>query len=156
MKKNIFVFFIMMFPVLLNAQTVKFSFALKDSCVYVREKMHDFEINIQNNTSKDIWVDLGAINFKVYMENDFLFPFSDTTIGFYVINDKTFKDGFVLVKKNSFILFTKKTTLFENYYLDKNKKYSVKAYYKNARNKFLKKVYRIDSYIGEGIFLLCD
>jgi hypothetical protein len=139
----------------MKSQSIEISFSLIDSCINIIDQTNAIQIAIQNNTNRDIWVDLEAIRFEIYLEGQIVTPVESTTIGVYSPKEQISKDGFVLVKKTSNVLVINHSSLYRNYQLIENREYCLKGYYKDARNKKFRMIYNSNIDIGKNFFRIC-
>ena len=61
-KKLLVILLIIGSSIQLKGQTVDISFSLLDGCIDQTEEMMDIQINAQNRTNKNIWIDLKERN----------------------------------------------------------------------------------------------
>lgn len=154
--KAVFIFVLVLLSNIVKSQSIEISFFLTDSCININSQTNAIQITIKNNTNKDIWVDLEAIKFTIYLDDKIVNPIEVTTIGIYSPKEKISQDGFVLVKKASNVLVINHSNLLKNYQLDKNREYCLKGYYNNARNKSFKMVYKNNRDIGKNFLKICE
>lgn len=153
--KVVFIFTLLLWSINMKAQSIEISFSLPDSCLNLNNQTNAIQIDIQNTSNRDIWVDLEALGFEIYLDSEKLNPVESTTIGVYSPKEQISKDGFVLVKKGSNVLVINHSSFYRNYQLNENREYCLKGYYKNARNKKFKMIYNSNKDIGENFFRIC-
>ena len=140
----------------MNSQTIEISLNLDNNCLDINRQMNTIQITVQNNSNNNIWINLNAISFTIYSEGILIKPIVHDTIGHYAPGESKFKNGYLLVRKESTTTIRNSTTMFHNYQFDKNKKYCLKGYYSNARKGIFKKIYNIESQLCEIEFSICE
>ena len=154
MAKKLFGWLFIISTIQLKGQTVDISFSLLDGCIDQTKEMIAIQINVQNRTNKNIWVDLNGVDFVICQDDKIITPFEVMIIGFFPPNDKMSRKGFLRVKKMSDETAIIYTSLFKNYILDENKTYYLVGFYKSVRKR--RSVYKTETDIGRISFKVCN
>ena len=160
--KVLHMFVLVLLSTLAKSQTIEISFSLIDSCVVINRPTNGIQITVSNNTDKNTWVNLLAINFTVFSEGKFIKQIDEMNtneiviVEFYDPMGNKLKNGFLLVRKGDTTMIRNYTGLFKNYQFDKNREYTLNGYYENNRKRIFKRVFNDNMEIGNNNLRVCE
>lgn len=152
MKTCLTLLLIFFIPKISTSQPLEISLSL-DSCLELNNDFNSIEIIITNLSTKDYWVDIYAFDFNISKGASILNSNGSESISFFYPQTKK---GLLRVKSSSKIILTMKTSIFNNYTLNKKAEYQLNGYYINPRKRLFRRILDQSMNIVARRFSICD